>query len=302
MRKLIKAVRNPQIALKYIKRQIHGRIRIRLQSINQRYHARTYNNNNNGYDLINADWDTAIILDACRYDTFADCNRYDGDLVKKTAVGSESREFFKSTFKGKDFHDTVYVTGNPYITILDDDTFHNTYVDQAWNIAGTAAAPDRMTDVAIKAHKSHPNKRIIVHYMQPHLPIVAPGYDDINDDIRYYGGDYFPCGDLTVESLYDAYEANLRYVLDHVDDLLADIQGKVLITSDHGELMGERQSPIPIKGFDHQEQLYVDGLMNVPWITVDNGSRRYITSDDPVGKIDIDEQDRRDQLRSLGYL
>lgn len=300
LRKVKEVIRNPRKALAFVYRLVYGGIRYRIQRANQWYHRRAHNPE--GYDLTGADWDTAIILDACRYDTFSDCNRYDGDLRCETAVGSESREFFQKVFQGNTFHDTVYVTGNPYITILEDDTFHDVYLDQAWNNAGTAAEPNRITDAAIRAHKEHPDKRIIVHYMQPHLPIVVPEWEHINDDIRYYGGDYFPCGSLSAEMLYEAYEANLRYVLDYVDELLAEIQGKVLVTSDHGELMGERQRPIPIRGFDHNESLYINGLTKVPWLEIRNGSRRNISMDDPVGRIDVSEREKQEQLKALGYL
>lgn len=298
--KLLKGIQNPQAALRFTRQFLRGEMYYRLRRINQWYHRQ--NRGHDGYDLVAADWDTAIILDACRYDTFAKCNRYDGNLRREVAVGSESREFFQRVFQDDTFHDTVYVTGNPYITILEDDTFHDVYIDEAWNTAGTAAAPGRMTDAAIRAHEDHPDKRVVVHYMQPHLPIIAPGWEHVNEDISYYKDEYFPDNGLSIEKLYQAYKANLRYVLDHVDELLAAIEGKVLITSDHGELLGERQRPIPIRGFNHHENLYVDGLLSVPWLEIENGPRREIHPDPPAAAINVDDRAKQEQLRALGYL
>lgn len=252
--------------------------------------------------MLASDWDTAIILDACRYDTFAECNRYDGELTQETAVGSESREYFQEVFQTNTHHNIVYVTGNPYVTILEENTFHDVYLDEAWNTAGTASNPDRVTDAAIRAHEEHPNKRIVVHYMQPHLPIVAPEWKSINDNIYYYKGEYFPGSEISIKSLKMAYKANLEYVLDYVDKLLASIVGKVLITADHGELIGDRQRPIPIQGFNHHEFLYLKGLLEVPWIQINNGPRRETYAEKPTGEIEISEQEKEDQLRALGYL
>lgn len=267
---------------------------------NQVYHQ--FRNNPNGYDLIGRDWDTAIILDACRYDYFENRERLKrGSLRRETAPGAESQEFIERCFKGREIHDTVYVTGNPYTTIIDPETFHKIYLDEAWEGSANEVPADRVTDVALKAHENHPNKRIIVHYMQPHLPILHPEEDHINDAIKPIRGQYWPV-DTTMDALKRAYAANLEYVLEHVEKLVDQIDGKVVVTADHGELLGERESPIPVRGTEHHPGLYVEELVEVPWLTIESGTRREIVEDPPEGELDVDEETKRDRLHALGYI
>jgi hypothetical protein len=255
-----------------------------------------------GYDLMAADWDTAIILDACRYDFFMNRNTLRiGNLRKEISPGSESREFMQHTFKNRTLHDTVYVTGNPYTTILDENTFHNVYLDENWDREDMVARPDWITKNAVEAHDIHPQKRIIVHYMQPHFPILHPEYAYVNDLLEFHRGRYI-AAETTLSELREAYAANLEYVLRFVEQLVDSIMGKVVVTADHGELLGERQFPIPVRGTDHFPELYLPELVDVPWLTISGSSRRKISEDPPVGRIEIDEETKEDRLEALGYL
>jgi hypothetical protein len=255
-----------------------------------------------GYDLMDADWDTVIILDACRYDYFENRKRLQrGTLRKETAPGGESREFMRRQFMGKTLHDTVYVTGNPHTSMLDPETFHEVYIDEAWSEIGNEVPADRVTEVAVEAHESHPNKRIIVHYMQPHLPILDPDMKHINELLEPTRGQYWPA-DTTMMELREAYAANLEYGLESVERLINEIEGKIVVTADHGELLGERQSPIPVRGTDHHPELYVPELIEVPWLTIEKGERREVRDDPPVGSISVDEKTKENRLEALGYL
>jgi hypothetical protein len=99
-----------------------------------------------------------------------------------------------------------------------------------------------------------------------------------------------------------AYRQNLRLVLDHVADLLAAIEGKVIVTADHGEMLGERLRPIPVRCYDHHPSLYVPELVEVPWLEVSSDSRRSVRPDPPEEVLSIDEESRTRRLRALGYI
>lgn len=62
-------------------------------------------------------------------------------------------------------------------------------------------------------------------------------------------------GDLAIsrEELWSMYVENLEYVLEHVEELLDAVPGKTVITSDHGNYVGERTSLIPIREYGHPE-------------------------------------------------
>lgn len=76
----------------------------------------------------------------------------------------------------------------------------------------------------------------------------------------------------------------------------------MVITADHGEMLGDRQTPIPVRGFDHRERLYVPELVNVPWYELDVGDRREVRSDPPVKPMQVDEGVKQQRLEALGYV
>lgn len=58
------------------------------------------------------------------------------------------------------------------------------------------------------------------------------------------------------------YKANLDIVLKFVDRLTEELSGRVVITSDHGELLGERGLWL------HPRETDIPMLRNVPWFKV----------------------------------
>ena len=65
--------------------------------------------------LMEEEWDVAIILDACRYDTFKEVYRKylpKGKLEKRIGA-NETLDWLKKNFN--DYHDVVYISGHPGI-------------------------------------------------------------------------------------------------------------------------------------------------------------------------------------------
>lgn len=174
-------------------------------------------------------------------------------------------------------------------------------LDDAWSKTGTHSPPDRVTEAAITAHEEFPNKRLLVHYMQPHLPIVAEGHRWITDELVWFRGLRLGA-DVTREEFQAAYRANLEHVIDHVEALLEAVPGRTVVTSDHGEMLGERLSPVPVRMYAHKPSLYVPELVEVPWIVVEDGERREIRDEPPAEPLDVDEDARRERLQFLGYM
>jgi hypothetical protein len=84
-----------------------------LQELNRMYYQRLYSweYNEAGLDVFEADWDTLLILDACRYDLFERVSDLPGKTTAVRSKGSATEEFLRANFDGKRLHDTVYVTG-----------------------------------------------------------------------------------------------------------------------------------------------------------------------------------------------
>jgi hypothetical protein len=108
--------------------------------------------------------------------------------------------------------------------------------------------------------------------------------------------------DLSREELWSIYVENLDYVLEHVAELLEGLSGKTVITADHGNYVGERVSPIPIREYGHPRGMYDEPVIRVPWLEINTGDRRQVTS----GLTDNSRQEIQndvvtERLQDLGY-
>ncbi|WP_262342803.1 alkaline phosphatase family protein [Haloplanus rubicundus] len=262
-----------------------------------------------GTKVMAEDWDTLILLDACRYDMFAERVPFDGELESRISLGSTSEEFLERNFADREFHDTVYVNANVYFPKLDLDrngTFH-AVIDllDDWDEDLEIAHPETVTDAAIEAHERYPNKRIIVHYMQPHLPFIGERGLELRERVGqrnawvpFRNGDH----PISVQELWDGYNENLDVAFEYVAELLDDIDGKVVLSSDHGNMVDERQGPIPTKRmFGHPWGVYSTELVRVPWFVVPFDERRAITTEPPVTNRGQSDELVEERLRSLGY-
>lgn len=273
-----------------------------------------------GVDFFEEDWDNLLILDGCRYDYFAEeLPDYDigGDLQRRTSRGAATKEFLRGNFDGKDLSDTVYVTGS---TMLYQESVFRENVDvdlhdtvDVWSngidYGDDGVPPDSVARRTREAAEEYPNKRIVAHFVQPHAPYIGPKGREVFPEYkpnplseRFRG-----LIDTSTETLQELYRENLRLALEEVEDLLPDLPGKTVITADHGMLLGERERPIPIRGYGHPPRLYVDEMVTVPWHVVENGSRKRIVPERTAGGYErkrteeLDER-AREHLRQMGYL
>lgn len=107
--------------------------------------------------------------------------------------------------------------------------------------------------------------------------------------------------DATRGEVLRAYRENLTLVLSEVETLLEELTGKVVVTADHGELLGEPESPVPNRRYGHPRGVYVEKLVKVPWQVYQNGDRRTVTEEDAADS-DYDLDAVEEQLQELGYL
>jgi len=237
-----------------------------------------------GYDeainVMEQDWDNLVILDACRADVFeaeVDTRQFD-DYSRIVSLGSHSSEWTRRTFNGRTFDDTVYISMNPHTSLLADDTFHE--VVELWRDyegSPNTIDPHAVVEKAIESHHQFPNKRLVIHFMQPH------GTGGLVDDEK---------------DREDAYRETTAKVIDFVVELHDQLDGKTVITADHGELFN---SGFAAKlGIDsHKSHLRLPELVSVPWAVID-GSRRSITTGTVSGS-DTSPAEIKERLRDLGY-
>jgi hypothetical protein len=310
-------------------------------------------------------WDHLLILDACRYDYFAQVwgNRAIGNLAKRHSVGSSTLEWRDNSFRGR-YEDVVYVSSNPYVNsitavkgFLGTDHFFRVYDvwRTDWNEGRGTVLPGRVTSAVIRALRENPGKRTIVHYLQPHAPYLALNLDSGGFPVPDLGSGQVLVGTARADEskaktlllrmmshvcyrtgilgrnptwqlrqllrmkpaspmdaarrlhgdggLKEAYRANLEIVLAEVLGLLKYLGGRIIITSDHGELLGEGGH------YSHWIGSTNRHLLEIPWLVIDKEQESEIPlseaiEDETAGSSDEnpDEAQIRARLRALGYI
>jgi len=130
--------------------------------------------------------------------------------------------------------------------------------------------------------KLYPDKRFIIHYLQPHQPYVGaiklidsiPGgrigakVFEVKWDNKRDAFQMLKEGKISVDFLWRAYISNLQYVLRYVEEILPYLKGKVVISSDHGEAFGTFDL-----FYGHPPNTPLLELIEVPWLEVE--TKRY---------------------------
>lgn len=277
-------------------------------------------------NIMEEDWDNLVILDACRYDTFSEINSIAGDLSSIVSVGSTSEEFLDKTFQDRKCHDSVYVSANVFSHDMDENVFHDfvsTYSEplrdkESFNRYNNYR-PETVYEKAIDTHKQYQDKRLIVHFMQPHAPYFGPKAEDLRDRVSSEYGVEFSAwssegegdilylmhaaekGLISSKELREVYRENLELVLKYVEEMADGLGGKTVVTADHGELLG-MNSNILVPNYEHPGYVWAPELRIVPWLEIESDSRRKIKEEKPVeNKTNISDSELDEHLEALGY-
>lgn len=101
--------------------------------------------------------------------------------------------------------------------------------------------------------------------------------------------------------MWRAYRENFDVVLPVAVELQRELNGKSVITSDHGNEFGTRAYPVFTRIYGHPRGLRTEGLIKVPWVVYESEVRRDVrpgdiqTSDTPASTIVAE------RLFDLGY-
>lgn len=263
--------------------------------------------------IYSRDWDVVVILDACRADslqTVASEYAWLPDSVPTLwSVGGTSTEWMGNTFTdayAEEIADTAYVTANPYShDHIDESQF--AFVDEVWKDGwdhdiGTVPA-ETVTERAVSAARTRDPTRLIVHYMQPHFPSVpdpiggAISLDEFGDDENVVSfWDRIRSGRIGIKRARASHLANLRYVLDSVDDLRQNVDArKAIVSADHGECFGEWGY------YGHPRNKPIPSVRRVPWVEIEMRDSGTIDTaveytNEQTSMAGVDER-----LRDLGY-
>jgi|GEM_PF-3417607 len=227
--------------------------------------------------LIKKDWDWLIILDAMRWDFWWKHTKM-GKPVRSPA--SATREWCLYMKNKMDFSDVVCVNANPEVSRRLGKCFRRDIRlwDSDWTYVNgiPTVPPDKVVNRALKLVDR--KVRVIVWFLQPHFP--APLHDPPlpvfraipHGEIRRVD-DRMPAkyildprkeieaGRLTREMIISGYESNIRWVLGELRRLLDNVRGKkIVITADHGEMLGEHGY------YGHWDGAEYEELRIVPWV------------------------------------
>lgn len=267
------------------------------------------------------DWDNLLILDACRYDTFGAVSELDGDLDSIISLGSATLEWLDKTIGDRTYYDTVVVTAQPrYVRY--ESQFHavDHIWDKGWDEELNVTPPGPVVEGMKTAREKYPDKRLVAHFMQPHTPYIgefardrigirtgdSPARDralgnDVSGDDWYHALDALEDGKLSKDVVQKAYYENLRHVLQEIRELVKILDGKTVVSADHGDLFGEWAWPYPRRLYGHPPEIPAVKLRQVPWLVVD-GERRETNSEPPQTTNQIDDSQVSHRLQQLGYL
>ena len=169
-------------------------------------------------------------------------------------------------FGDRNLHNTVYVTANSYAEDISHGVFHAIEsVLSEWNEELGTVLPADVTNAAVDGFETYPDKRLIVHCMQPHHPWIGPTAETIRKRSEVSGwrhtrveGDYgrggfglVRDGVISQDEMRQAYKGSLKLILDHVSRLTDSVPGRAVITADHAELLGERAIPLSRSLYGH---------------------------------------------------
>ncbi|MFB6226291.1 MAG: hypothetical protein ABEJ02_02980 [Candidatus Paceibacteria bacterium] len=238
----------------------------------------------NASKISDFDWDNLLILDACRHDLYEEVKG--NSAASRITVGGATHQFIKETFTSQSFEDTLLVTANPqfsnkkfkeYTGRKVEDVFHTVFHTwkNKWDEKENTVQPEKVVEDVKTAEKLFPSKRKLVVFLQPHQPFIGKDYN--GDGLvrsKFFGGETYETvfdkaekGELGREKVWKGYRENLELAIKVVEDeLLPVLSGKTVLTSDHGNLVGEAGyygHPAPLKS--------VKVLRKVPLVELDKG-------------------------------
>lgn len=264
-----------------------------------------------GRSMFAEDWEVCIVLDACRADElerFGETFDWLDTVGRFPSLASCTWNWVPRTVAQTDretLQDTTYVAGNPFVDELTDSGTFGEVDDvfrYAWDDDRGTVYPRPVTDRAIRQWRSNDPDRLVVHYLQPHVPFLSRDAEPLDarnfthdeDSVRD-AWDRVTAGDLSRSVAVDRYRQTLETVLQDVDLLLSSIDADdVVVTADHGEAFGEWGI------YGHPQNIDLPCLTQVPWVlTTATDDGEYEPAD---YERDRAAPERGEQLRALGYV
>jgi hypothetical protein len=251
------------------------------------------------------EWDVLIVLDACRYDAFARVCARGARCVRSSA--NNTAGWIKNVGPMLADRHVQYVSANPVVErsiCRYDMGEHGLETIPVWEALWGRHTEDDIPSVhpeavngAVWAGCSY-ERPIVVHYLQPHSPYIGEPHLGMARWGRAKDGLYAAChrldrpdraaqrGEVDWETVREAYDANLRLVWRSVGRLVEALREglSVVITADHGEVLGEHGGK-----FGHEGNWHYKEIHEVPWLPMRSAKG-------------MDDAKLHDHFEALGYV
>jgi len=248
-----------------------------------------------------ADWKYLIVLDACRYDVFADiCRERGWHAPLKVDTRCHCTAWWYRKYWSRQDTDVHLISANPVpfhkdmgwdawrkfksAIWADPAGRKGAWANVTWDNNGKGNIFDPRLALRIFEITKQPGERYLIHLMPPHLPwlgkrgralmerldLRVDSSRDIYAGIQKHGraGNW--------DEVRACYKENVEYALDALTrQWHLFIDGKTVITSDHGELTGDI-SPKDGQGvYHHSHNINLHDLWmiqrTVPWFEIEQG-------------------------------
>ena len=113
---------------------------------------------------------------------------------------------------------------------------------------GDTSDPESVVDIVLNSNA----KSGVIRFIQPHNPYLGMPISSEQDAKRY-----------TPEKLAEHYNMTYRYIIPSLNRLIDHLDGKIIITSDHGQCLGDCDQYLHSPSHDLHEH-----LTDVPWHVV----------------------------------
>lgn len=221
-------------------------------------------------DKLKEDWDVLLVLDACRFD---ELRALAPEVECVCSPATDTPGWLQHV--APLIEDATYFTANPVVSqevvrgevkLRLVDVWGEHFGD--WTTASVQSVhPASVTSAYLMWRRQHDARRVVLHFLQPHTPYLgeAPLSFEWADGVHPNVYDKLADETLTWVGVREAYRASLGLAWQAIQNLAPHLQGSVVVTADHGELLGEGNL------FGHGSEPRFDRaeVRQVPWLVLD---------------------------------
>ena len=208
----------------------------------------------NPINYVKSDWKYLIILDACRFDSFEKVIKkqglFEGKLHEVDSGATHTDEWYHVHWKNADKSNIHLITSNahPFLS-------RNIEIAQGFKTATkawwTGIDPNFTFNRFLQVQEAYPDDRFIIHFTPPHLPFISESGQQLmkvlKDQATGLGSSpnvYHNMQKWAKENGWDKakeiYEDQILFMLNLLwANKMFFKYGKMVITADHAELIGE---------------------------------------------------------------